>query len=579
MSDERPSQPPQQPPRWRRFALHGLRVGLFVAVIVLIHLQAEKFAAEQKSQPLAPIDLDVVREILPAAASLADTARPDGGRNVLDDSGNTVGFVLQTSPKADHIIGFSGPTNTLLAFAPDNENDERIASVRILSSRDTRDHVAQVQEDETFLNSYEGLTWNEAAAGTDVDSVTGATLTSLAIAESIIHRLGGNRPSLRFPEPLVVEHAKPLFESAASIEQDEQYVPLWHVYDDAGLELGTILLTSPAADNIVGYQGPTEARIGFDQGGNVVGIAIGKSYDNEPYVTYVREEEYFLTLFNDLVLGEFNQEKFDELQVEGVSGATMTSMAVADAMIAAAQEHHEALTAEPPPEEPWFTWSVRDFGTAAVVLFGLIIALSPLRGYKALRIVVQVVLIVYLGFINGDMLSQAMLVGWAAHGVPWTSAGGLVVLTIAALLVPVFTGRNAYCTHICPHGAAQQLVKNRLPWRLKLSPKFTKALKLLPAMLLLWCIVVAMAALPFSLVDIEPFDAYVFRVAGWATITVAVVGLVASLFVPMAYCRFGCPTGAMLNFLRLHGRSDHFTRRDLVAVALVAVALGFAIVG
>ena len=31
-----------------------------------------------------------------------------------------------------------------------------------------------------------------------------------------------------------------------------------------------------------------------------MGITLGKSYDNEPYVTYVREDEYFLTLFNDL---------------------------------------------------------------------------------------------------------------------------------------------------------------------------------------------------------------------------------------------------------------------------------------
>ena len=81
-----------------------------------------------------------------------------------------------------------------------------------------------------------------------------------------------------------------------------------------------------------------------------------------------------------------------------------------------------------------------------------------------------------------------------------------------------------------------------------------------------------MAALPFSLVDIEPFDAWVFYVAGWATITIAVIGLVASLFVPMAYCRYGCPTGAVLGYLRFHSRSDRWTRRDWVALGLVLFA-------
>ena len=560
-----------EPSRWRRYGLHVLRVGVFVAILALIHFQHARSVAQRSAVEISPINLKSVAELFPAAAKVSDEARADGGREVYDDSGNALGYVLQTSPQADHIIGFSGPTNMLLAFSP----DDVVVGISILSSGDTRDHVAQVRESDAFLKSYEGQSWNELASGNQVDAVSGATLTSLAIQEAIIHRLGGARPSLRFPDPLTVEQVAALFPQAKAVEQDVTHAPLWHVKSERGERLGDILRTSPAADNIVGYQGPTEALIGFDQGGRVVGISIGKSYDNEPYVTYVREEEYFLTLFNELVLADFHENTIDDVEVEGVSGATMTSMAVAESLIAAATEHRQALAAEPPPAKPLVTWSVRDYGTAGVIAFALVVALTPLRGKKYLRIALQVVLIVYLGFINGDMLSQAMLVGWAQNGIPWATAGGLVLLTAAALLVPVTIGRNAYCTHICPHGAAQQLVKNRLRWRLKLSPQLTRWLKLIPGLLLLWCLVVALAALPYSLVDIEPFDAYVFRIAGWATITVAIVGLVASLFVPMAYCRFGCPTGAVLNFLRLHTRSDRWSRRDTFAVILLTAAVGF----
>ncbi len=62
------------------------------------------------------------------------------------------------------------------------------------------------------------------------------------------------------------------------------------------------------------------------------------------------------------------------------------------------------------------------------------------------------------------------------------------------------------------------------------------------------------------------------RSAGWATVSIALAGLVASLFVPMAYCHYGCPTGALLNFLRSHHRTDRFGRRDLVALALLALS-------
>ncbi len=65
-----------------------------------------------------------------------------------------------------------------------------------------------------------------------------------------------------------------------------------------------------------------------------------------------------------------------------------------------------------------------------------------------------------------------------------------------------------------------------------------------------------------------------WRVAGWATVAIAIVGLAVSLVVPMAYCRFGCPTGAVLNYLRLQGAGDRFTRRDLAALALLGLAIG-----
>ncbi|MFK7818625.1 MAG: 4Fe-4S binding protein, partial [Planctomycetaceae bacterium] len=148
---------------------------------------------------------------------------------------------------------------------------------------------------------------------------------------------------------------------------------------------------------------------------------------------------------------------------------------------------------------------------------------------------------------------------------------GLLFLTLAAFSVPIFSGRNVYCSHLCPHGAVQQLVRNRIPWRIKLSKRWTRLLSLLPGLLLLWVVVIATGGFAFSLVDIEPFDAWLFRVAGIATVTVAIVGLVASLFVPMAYCRFGCPTGALLQFVRRNRLSRDFARRDVFAIGCVVV--------
>ena len=204
---------------------------------------------------------------------------------------------------------------------------------------------------------------------------------------------------------------------------------------------------------------------------------------------------------------------------------------------------------------------------------GLLIAFTRLRGKRWLRIAFQLVLVIYLGFINADMLSQALLVGWAQNGVAWKVAPGLVFLTAAALIAPLFTGRQVYCTHLCPFGAVQDWTARRLPRQVSVRGKWETLLSALPVILLAWVVVVAMGHLPFSLVGIEPFDAFVFRIAGWATITVAILGLIASLFVNRAYCRYGCPTGAMLKFLRLGSSSDRLGRRDFVAAAFAVLAL------
>ena len=185
----------------------------------------------------------------------------------------------------------------------------------------------------------------------------------------------------------------------------------------------------------------------------------------------------------------------------------------------------------------------------------------------------QLVLLGYVGLTAGSLLSQAMLFGWAEHGIPTSTGFGFVFLVMAAFVLPVTTRRNVYCTHLCPHGAAQQLLKNRLTYKVRLGRRLRALLRLLPALLLLWCLVVTMMGWGFSLVDIEPFDAWVFRVAGWATVVVAIVGLVASLFVPMAYCRFGCPTGALLEFLRFNGKADRWTVRDWIAVCYLVTAI------
>lgn len=546
----------------RGVAGHGFRVLLFVAIVWLIRDEHLRFQTQQAERNATAVTVDDLRGFFPNAASLSDGDLRRSARDVRDGDGQSLGFVVQTSPSSDRVVGYSGPTNVLIVFGA----DERILGLRILSSGDTREHVADVKRHRKFLKSFDGMTWDHAARHNDVDAVSGATLTSVAIVEAVNVRLGGGRPSLRFPNEIAVDEVRPFFGDVSRLVVREQQPAVWDCVDATGRVLGSVTRTSPAADAVMGYQGPTDSLIVFGTDGRTRGVVLRSSYDNEPYVGYVRQDSGFWSLFEGQTLEQLAKLNPHEAEIEGVSGATMTSMAVANGLPKAAQ--HALDRREPTAGRV----SVHDVGTVAVVLFGLALSVSSWRSHRRLRIVFQLTLVLYLGFMNGDLLSQALLVGWAQSGIPWSRAPGLVVLSLAALLVPVVSRRQPYCQQICPFGAAQQMIRHVRIGQWTLPPWLTRMLSWIPSGLLGVVVWAAMTHADVNLASLEPFDAFVFWIAGGAALTIAVVGLAVSLFVPMAYCRFGCPTGALLNFLRYHSGSGKLTTRDWAALTLVALA-------
>jgi NosR/NirI family transcriptional regulator, nitrous oxide reductase regulator len=564
---DEPLKPRQKRPA-RAVILHVVRLAILAAILLLLRQQHQSYLAAEASRDQSPVAIQVLKDFFPDAVpgGIFDPVRRT--QQVVDAASESLGFVVQTSPQSDGIVGFSGPTNILIAF----DTDDRIIGLKILWSRDTVEHVDLIEQHGKFLNSWQGILWTAAANRSSVDGVSGATLTSLAIAESIANRLGGSVPSLRFPDEIQVSEIADRFPAAASLALDPRRPALYRILNADDSLLGYVFRTAPAADNLVGYQGPTDTLVMLDANEKVLGIQLRHSFDNEPYVGYVEDEDYFLNLFNDRTLAELAELDLFEARVEGVSGATMTSMNVADALVAAAK--HVATEVEqaapaPPSTDP----NNQRLATMIVVAGGLIIGLSRLRKFRLVRFALLAAVIVVLGLFNGDMLSLATLIGWTQNDVPWAIAAGLVTVSVVALFVPAVSKTQIYCHQLCPHGAVQQLTKKRLPWQPSVPRWLRRTLPLLPFVLLAWCVVISMLHLPFSLVDLEPFDAWVYQAAGTATITIAVVGLSASLFIPMAYCRYGCPTGTLLEFIRFNSKSDLWNRTDWLATLLLVLTV------
>ena len=400
----------------------------------------------------------------------------------------------------------------------------------------------------------------------------GLQLYRLAVLVAIAWILRAHYVRLRIggDAPITVGEVKAIFPAAAYLVPDPSERRGMNVHDTAGREVGYVLRTMPDAAEIIGYRGWTDTLVAFDPALHVVGVRIRSSQDTREHVEDVQTDRYFMKTWNGKTWDQVTRMTPEAAHIEGVSGASMTSVAMAEGIQHRLAAADSALAAV----RPAFRWSWTDVGLAAVIAAGLVLSFTGTYGRKWIRRGFQLLVIGYVGFLTGGLLAQSLIVGWAQAGLPWRTAPGLVLMLAAALAVPWSTGKALYCQQLCPHGTAQELLARVTPrrWRIALPKGFAAGLRWLPPLLLGFVLTVTMLTLGFDLAHLEPFDAYSLRAAGAATITIAIVGLLASPFVPMAYCHYGCPTGALLNFIRSHGRAGRFGRRDIAALCLVALA-------
>lgn len=549
-------------PPLRSILIRAFRLGLLVAAVFLIRVQYER----QSEARRVPLGVERVRDFFPNAAKLDAEPGANGLNAVRDDAGAILGHVAQTAPRSDKIIGYAGPTNALLVF----DVSGALTGLRILDSGDTPDHLAEVVRDRAFFSQFRGLRMGQSKA--EIHAVSGATLTSMAIAEGVMARLGQEPKSLRFPEEIMLEEVRAMEPLAAALRPSKRQPNAVEVLDEKGRRIALAIRTSPASDAIVGYKGPSETLVLLDErGGKIRALRLRKSYDTKTYVGYVTGDAYFMGLFDGRDIADMASMDFAKAGVEGVSGATETSWSMAEGL----KRRARSYLMERKEAAPFWTkirWRWQDAGHVLVILSAFLMGFTALRGNSLARMMHHLLLVVYAGFIAGEMLSQGLFAGWARHSVPWRSAPGLVLLGVVALLGPVFTRRQLYCHHICPHGALQQLLMRRVKWQWSPSEKMSRRLGTVPYLLLAFVFISVVSGLQVDLNQIEPFDAYLPGIAGLVTIIIAIVGLVWALFTPMAYCKFGCPTGALFKLLRFSGDAEKPGLRDALALGSVLLA-------
>lgn len=543
-----------------------LRLLLVLSIAVAIRLLHGGRAATGSATTVT-VDISHVISIIPDTKKFGT---PTGNLlPVLDQGDAVLGYATTTLPDAAGVVGYRGASNTLLIL----DEQSSVIGAALLSSDDTPEHVDAIYRDDTFFQQFHGWTQGQPDTFCSIDATSGATLTGLAIAEGIAIRLGSEKPSLRFPDPLQQSDLSLVFDNADSLHLRHIDIVEAEVLSNAGAVVGTLIRSGPLVDSVAGYQGPSEVVAAVEPDGRIAKIALRRTYDNQPYASYLNEEPYFWKLFLNKSLTELQQIDLESEGVEGVSGATMTSLAVADTIVASGRKYAERRSkAAERTRRQQVRWTGHDTGTVIVLLCGIVIALTRLRGRRWVRIAWNVILVSYFGLVTGNLISLAVVMGWAASGIAWRLAPGLAVVVLVSLLLPSTTRRNIYCSHICPHGAAQQLVKNRWKRGPRVSAAWSRRLVWIPGVTLFVAVAATVFGQSWNLAAWEPFNAYIWYVAGASSLTLALGSVVLSASEPMAYCRYGCATGRLLDYLRRSAASARFQLADAMAVAIVLLA-------
>ena len=430
----------------RRFR-HLFRFIALATIVGLIHKSHQEFLSKLNDKG-QPIELSDVQKVLPQAVALNSEDDNPAEVHAYDEQEKRIGLITQTSPQGDSAIGFSGSTNLMVIW----DEEDQVSSVSIRTSGDTVDHVDAILEKPDFFKQFEGKTREDLAELGNIEAVSGATLTSMAIVDAIALRFGGEKKVGRFPNPIQLEEVIKYFKTASELVPSTTHPSLVEVHDNNGTVLGKVGRTSPYSDQIIGYQGPVDTLLAFDQNSSLQGMRIRSSFENQPYADYPNDDAYFESLFTGKTIAELADMNLTEEEVEGVSGATMTSIAMAEGIVKTAGDWDRVSVSVKDSAKPLIYWKARDYGSLGVILFAGFVAFTRRGKTKFFRITLQILLVCYLGLVNGDILSQALFAGWAQNGIPWQRAPILALLSLAALIIPMATGKSFYCHQLCPHG-------------------------------------------------------------------------------------------------------------------------------
>lgn len=323
----------------------------------------------------------------------------------------------------------------------------------------------------------------------------------------------------------------------------------------------TVVFTSPYCDSIEGFGGCVPFAIIFNPDSKIRGLYMFENSETPSWIDNLKTEGFFNT-WNGLTAKQAVEKK-----VDAFSGATFSSTAVINSINKRLSKY--AATEEMKNGPGWLN-IVGLIASFLVLIFALFSFLVPHQTAR-LRILLLIASVGILGFWQGKFISIALLNNWLLNGMDIWSQIFLLVVLFLSVLLPLVTNKSFYCQFLCPFGAAQELVGKLNKKKVVFDPNFTEILKYIRFVFLFILGVLIVVSVDTSLENFEPFSAFKFQFASLTVLILAVVMIFLSIFFNKPWCKFFCPTGALLSLFR--GRSGKGKNKSVKTSVLINIIL------
>ncbi|TCN64755.1 4Fe-4S binding protein [Acetobacteroides hydrogenigenes] len=367
------------------------------------------------------------------------------------------------------------------------------------------------------------------------------------------------------PNEDVLSSLKGIIPEAAAIEHDG--VEQWIIKNKNEEAIGKAIIAQQTTRKIIGYSGPIPMVIVLDKNDKVRGIELLEN-DETPEFLETVENEGFLEGWNGLVVAQAVGKNMD-----AVSGATYSSTAIGETVRQRLAEYAKTTAVA---QKTDMKKIVTYISILVVILYALAFYCFP-KQLNRYRITLLVLSVGVLGVAYGSFLSIKLIGGWFVQGISLKNQIIFVTLAVLSFLLPFVFGKNFYCTYVCPFGASQELLGRINPKKLELPKSVTTILARTRTKVMLLVLGIAIFGSTIDVTGAEPFTLFFFASASKGVVVMAVAFLLLSIAIPRAWCRFFCPTGALIDFFRKEAK-DIFPKKVTFQTHLIALAVAAAAV-